>query len=373
MSNFYNAQERLDHNRSPKTQKHYSKLLNDKQFSNVEDDSQYSPWNAHKDSIKGTITRFDATGLEIMSMLEQNTFSKENPPTLETVKLFQEFLENSLGNMELNQFIRSNLYTFSNLHSQAQEFLVTNSGLNNVAYLTFKTRNLNRVEQVVDKVEKIYNALENDIQLNEQEKLTLKEFGAVIDLGKISDTFETFYQQGMLESNTKLLNLYEQSKNANKVLQKFNKITSHNLKHEKTDIFLVNNINKFHRINDSVLDFMAKLETFFTKHWYGGLLTNIKNNSTTLINNKKGSVVHNILSLSKTVTIDKYKIDPIALVSADKYEILQQTYGNNWKAEVTAKFHETSKRLQSAKFIKNYSSVMASFEKKNEGKLQLQI
>ena len=79
MSKLKTIEDKRKHVDSLETQAKIKQLLVDPEFAQQPDDDKLKPWSDHQEALKGKISRSDAMGLQLASLMYEGAFSKENP------------------------------------------------------------------------------------------------------------------------------------------------------------------------------------------------------------------------------------------------------------------------------------------------------
>ncbi len=322
-----------DHVRSNETKEKITWLLQNPEDAKQPDDDMRNPWAEYRSILQGEISRFDAIGLQLTSFLLQ-TGIIDVPPLPEIKNLVQQFLENAMGNNKLNSF----LYQDNMQYLDVSKYYVTNYAIDTIAYFSFKTRNFDKGERVLQKLDKIQESLLSGNPIPKKYKISLKEFAVISDLADVSSIMEELNKEGFISGNEKLENLYAISIKAKQILGYLEQENNKELKKLGSGVLILDNTNKAYDAHGMALGLSDRINNLFTAHGHASMLHFTKNNELKLSELTPRFSVEEGFHLIQQLYADMYKIDVISLIPEEHHRLLHQVYGEDWQAKIVAKF-----------------------------------
>ncbi len=358
MSKFKNVEDKRNYIESTEVQKEISQLLNNSDYSKQPDEDQLNPWKDHRQSLKGEISKLDAMGLQISSLMYEGAFSKDNPPSKETKELMQKFFENAVGNTNLNSFLNQDGVKADISYAG---YLTKSTAINQIAYFSFKTRNLDKMEHVLEKLDKVHQAAISGKPLDVKDKITLKEFAVASDLAKTLPLLEEMNKSGFIEGNEKLEKMYKNASKAKEIISHLEKENTKELQNVGPGVIVLDNTFKKSNILNKVMSFVDKVITLFSSHGHASML-HFNQADKAQRSHINPNLQHDDFDINKQLYSNMYKVDPVALIPKENHILLKQVYGENWKQEVANKFKMIENEIHTKAHDK-FGNLSASSEK----------
>lgn len=240
------------------------------------------------------------------------------------------FLESSIGNIELNAFLRKNnaksLGISDNLHS-------------NLSYISYKTRNIDfdKAEEIIKKMQRAHKSKQKGEEIREEDKVTLKEYAIISDLAKIQKSIN--YPDEILSLSPKLKRVNELAKKAAVINRGLTKELNVDLAQVGPGTIVFDDTTKRNSLQRTALSFMDKIVNLFSKRAH-----------TAILHTQEGGVAHRSeifqlndinnykVGIEGHLSADMYRLDFGALIPKEEHSKMVQLYGENWKGVVEAKY-----------------------------------
>ncbi|MFN7038575.1 MAG: hypothetical protein ACK4OM_03290 [Alphaproteobacteria bacterium] len=116
------------------------------------------------------------------------------------LKFVQEFIKDSMGNQRLN-----------NVLDKARFVKISGIDLNLIGTLysfTFKTKNIKDFDNIYGKLEKNINRIENEMELDSKHKITLNEYGTILDIISVQSFIKKLQGKKLFTNHKTLESLY---------------------------------------------------------------------------------------------------------------------------------------------------------------------
>ncbi len=325
-------------------------------------------------------SKYGLSKKELVSLRLLQYVSKESDPTGEKAKAlpdsYKEFLakfvEESLGNMKLNKKL-SNILSpkpksvskwskFKNFFGKLfgsksltkkqmpkgtlsndyydqmadNEQYDLSSTLSKLSSFTYKTRRAKQYDKIADKFLK--NEALGEVQ--EQDKLRLKEFGILSDISKAYE----FVPEAIYGNSDKLNSMVTKAKKIQPTLTKIRKNFSKNIA-KKHSIIASVNMKKHAAIRGKGMTFMAKLRRFVTKADHTSMLYRKGESEALTESHLNLGLEQNEYSFGTYMYSDLYRINLAKLISKANKEILKEKLGDKWLEKVNNKFSVIERKI----------------------------
>ena len=354
---FKNDEDKLNYLRSEQYQERVNRILNDKEYAAAPDDDPTNPWKSGAQYFEGQISNEDAIGLQLVSLSNGSVFNEQNPPSQQQKLLVQNFLERSIGNSELNKFLNQDSVKQTDYYSS----LTKSTAVNQLAYFSYKTRNIKEMGSALEKLDSLHNAIHEGSDVREQDKITLKEFAAVSELSKTLPFLESLNKSGFIEGNDKLTAMYNQAKKANDIVSSMEEQMTSDLKKAGPGVVIVDSTTKKSKILGKMLGLFEKIAKLFSKHGHASMLHFSKDGQAQR-SHINPQLVQDKFDITKQLYGDMHKVDPVKLILEDRHAMLEQVYGKEWKQVVATKFKNIESELHNDARTK-FGPIGASSEK----------
>jgi len=237
-------------------------------------------------------------------------------------KFVQEFSVSALGNMQLNK-----------VKAFAEDGIMKR--------FTYKTRNPEIFLAAAEKLLKI----EKGEKIKDEDKLSLREYGILIDYRNVKNYFDEMGKASLLTGNTKLNDIYEQIKAITPILDKIQQLVTKKAseKIESGDL-LLNNIIKEADFANERLTFDDRANLIVTEHLHTRKLlkSNGEVNTSHVYFDGASTVEFDIMEYFYS---DIYKIDVAPLINDSVREQLKDKYGDNYAEEINKKYRQIEYKL----------------------------
>lgn len=350
-------EEKRNYIDSPENQQIISRLLNDIEYAKQPDDNKLNPWLDFKEGINGTISRFDAMGIQLTSLIDEGAYSEEHLPSKETKALVQQFILDTIGNTKLNAFLSQDIIKSSISYS---DYITKGSAINAIAYFIYKTRNLPDVERVLTKLDKVHESIVSDQDIPLKDKITLKEYAIVADLSSTLPILRQLNKGNFIEGNKRLEAMYHHAQKAHNIVSYLEQETTKELKNIGPGVLILDNVLNKSTVMSKLIGLFDKITTLFSSHGHAAMLhfNSVGKAQRSHIN---PALIHDDFDINKQLYSDMYKIDPIALISKENHLLLQQVYGADWQQEIVNKFKTVENEIHTNVYSK-FGRLSASAE-----------
>lgn len=293
--------------------------------------------------------------------MAQKLSTEEAKKILEKLDAYTEeqvanFLVNNIGNMELNE----------SLKSLKQENLTENEiGFKNfVSYFTYKTRDYNKTINSLNKLNNTKELLKNKLPIKDYDKISLKEYGQIKNLCSINNKYNEYLEDlNNKTTNNNFKKIFTNIKDANIQINNLQKELDTKRGLYKSGDLMMYLTSKTSAIKNrqNWLEHEGKLEEIFvTKYNHAAPIYIDKNNQDKIIGQKSDVWGKQRLDKIKTDEIlesEIYRIDPTKLVNKEFIKHLENTdYGykndNNgnqvkitWQEMIRNRYEELSYAL----------------------------
>lgn len=339
MSKYKTAQEKLDYVNSEETQRRLESLMTDSALAAQPDTNQLNPWQDNQQALTGNISSFDAMGLQLMTLVNEGIF-RDNPPSPTTKAFIQKFIENSIGNSQLNAFLNQDAIKGFGY----ADYLTKSTAVNDIAYFSYKTRNLAKMEDALQKLQNVHEAVLAGKPIDDKDKLTLKEFAVVSELAKTLPILEQLHKSGLIEGNEKLEKMYKNAARAKELISHIEMESTKDLQKSGPGVLVLDNTQKKSHIFGKALAFVEKIVAKFSSHGHASML-HFNSKGKAKRSHINPQLLHDDFDINKQLYSNMYKVDPIALIPKEKHQLLEQVYGKNWQAEVANKFQAIENQI----------------------------
>lgn len=320
----------------------------DAEIARVEADSEY----AQSNSPLG-VSRQQAVSL--LAYCDALT----NPPPSEAQKrIVAPFLDNAIGNTELNKGIN-----IVNTQSLADTGL-TSANLGDLRTFTHKTRHLDKFDKIVDKMKEVNAHLQAGTDLDPSRRLSLAEYAMVSDMSKIQPMLDRMNTAGLLEGSPKLQKLHADSQVALQLVTKLDTEYKRDMQIEPGTL-VFDNSQKKSAVKGMAMAFMDRLvDAVITKHGHASALymgadsrrpdvgDQVRISHVNPRHETRG------FDMGEFLYADIYKIDLEKLISPANQAKIQARYGDNWKAALAAEYRTVERDLHDT-HVRNLGGIHA--------------
>lgn len=334
-----------------------NRLLADPVYAAQPDDDPKNLWVTHQEALKGNISRFDAMGLQLLSLIDDGTIATPLP---EKTRLFmQQFLENSVGNVKLNSFLRQSAIKSMDFRNYG----IPPRTISLICNFSFKTRNFGQGENVL-KLIKLYDSyISGSPVTSDKDKLSLKELSIALDLTDIY-MFESRNSvfMDLINGSIKLKNIYNSSIKAKEILTHMQKENNPDVKKLGSGVLVLKDTRKVTDLESRNVNFRGYMRMNLITRYQHAAMLDFSESKERLSHLTTSGFDRGQLNFSDQLTYDMYKIDPIALIPKEHHQLLEQLYETNWKLAVASKF----KVIENELYINGYDNFRGQIAGVNE-------
>jgi hypothetical protein len=258
--------------------------------------------------------------------------------SMEEQSLVTEFLERTIGNMKLNQQILA-----MQKHFKLQDTGIGFTVIDILKSITYKTRHWSddriNIEMLCDR----FNRFHQGEQLEEEDKISLAQYGALSDLASIFLSLTALHQAGLLASAS-LFSLYEKAQKANEMMSNLQERFFRDFKMEHAAVVKAKKaqgVEKAMSITQQLFDIEGNHAVVGFSLAQGGSLF-----SHSHVNGTK-----DIFSLIEFLYNDLYRIKLDKLIAPKMQDYLKQHLGDNWLQQVEKMFGEIQRDFHDSHLI----------------------
>lgn len=314
-----------------------SQIATDQAYALAHDDDPHNPWIKHNPHLTHKINRFDALGLQLISLVQNEVFD-EFYPMSDTIRNFiAKFIENSIGNTNLNQFLSQAELKTNIIWSD--KYLTSSGALGALRYFSFKTRN-------IEKSDKTLNLIENNFSGIYTKPIGLREFAGISDLAKVTEFMDLFKPFDILDSTPKLTALYEKAIKAKSLIDKLEQATFSEFTHTKHSIIILDNSFKKSIIMGWVVNFFEKIKSYFFKFGHSSMHSqDDKGNPQIFHINPEMS--YDEMHIERILFSNYYKVNIHKLINPQLLTSLKTIYGDEFEDKLNAQFQAIENSIHS--------------------------
>ncbi len=297
---------------------------------------------------EGKLTNLQAAGLEIMYLMQRKVFDDQNKMTDDQQKIVSDFLLQILNDKKsAKEFanVLKEMISVNQHDSEAQAMLA------NVRKFCYKTRHYdnNKIPNIIKKLSSTAG--------DNQEKVTLREFGQVRDAAFICGFTDNLSKQGFtLEQNHPLEKEVQYSKSVkDKIAELDGQLYQDLGKIIGGGVMLLDHFDKKEDLKNTIAGIYMKFISYFSKHMHASMM--LKDNDK---DKDKDKIIKSELSdkYKNTKQLDTYEylganiyqIDVISLIDEKYHAILRSTYGEKWQSVIAIKFQNIERGMHTHKF-----------------------
>jgi hypothetical protein len=265
-------------------------------------------------------------------------------PLSENKKDFlQKYIDSSLGNMQLNKVLGV-LIEKRNLNG------INEATVKKLHYFTFKTKYVDEFLIAAKKLKKNCKRINNNNELSDNHKITLREYGIINNFTNIQYTLEKMNNLGLLDNNPKLLNLLKAATQAEKDIEQVNNIIKSEQNLESGDLVFYDGKkhNEYFLIKPSL---RSKITDHFITNTHAAKIA--KEEAESIRKFDLSHVMYEGHSKDELITSQIlfssiYKVHIDRLIPKEMQLKLKEYYdkeGKNWKEEVNKLYREIEGQL----------------------------
>jgi len=280
---------------------------------------------------------FGLTRLQIVSLQLLST-PEDHKITANQRKIIEMFLHDSMGKMDLNKKLRSMLYT------DLKEFQLNKKVIEDISYFIYKTRRVNQISAILEKVTETQRRIDNNIALDERHKISFMEYSVFVDGARLNKVFTSLQKKVQYDSSSHIGKIHEKITRADELNKKMEKSFSQSFKvHPGT--FSTESIKKKAIMQGEVLSFFERIVTkIITKHKHTSKLYENKEKEATLSHINPNPTEDKFL-LRDYLYTDVYQIKIENLISSKNKKVLQEIYGANWLEQLREKYARIEREI----------------------------
>ncbi len=309
---------------------------------------------------------FGVTNQTTVGLLSYCDAIKNPPPSSAQKTVLTSFLENAIGNTQLNEDV--NTVNSASLRDTG----LTSSDLADLRTFTHKTRHLDKFNAIAGKMTEVNTHLQAGTDLDPSKRLSLAEYAMVADMSKVYPMLEKMNTAGMLEGSDKLQKMYADSKVAHQLITKLNTEYKREMQIEPGTI-VFDNAQKKSAVKGMAMEFFDKVvDKLITKHGHASVLYVGKDQrNPAAVDEVRISHVnprHETRAFDMgeflyadiyKLYADIYKIDLEKLISPENQALIKEKYGDNWKTALANEFRAVERELHDA-HVKNLDGIHAA-------------
>lgn len=254
------------------------------------------------------------------------------------------FLESVIGNIELNAFLRQH---------EAEKLGISKELKVMLEYISYKTRNIDieKAEEIIEKMTRAQDSTRRRELIKGEDRVTLKEFAIISDLAKVA-----YYT---LNGSEKLKKLDATAKNAKKIVDILNEDVNKNLAQVGPGTIIFDDSARRKALDRKTLTFSDKVFIFFSKSDHTSVLHTDKIGTAVRseITLAKHNPAHNKIGIAHHLIADTYQIDVSTLIPKTAHKTMIDTYGKDWKKEISTKYKVIEDNIHGAEALKRFGNL----------------
>lgn len=213
---------------------------------------------------------------------------------------------------------------------------------------SYRTRGHENASSIADKTEKLMNALHEEKDVPDSEKLSLEEIGSIQSLVKLQDAMSLISKEGLDKLDPKLAALVSSFGKCEMVLEQVEDVLQKYSNLKGGDLLFVNN-NKENRFRSREATFAEVRETFLLDAPLHHAAVNFKMGGKDAISQLMGDYKHEQNDLQAKLTSSTYRLNPELLLTKDPNTrtILSRMYAQGYGDEIRKMYQETQNELHS--------------------------
>jgi len=218
--------------------------------------------------------------------------------------------------------------------------------------MTFRARHLEKISPVMDTLWTNFNRVnETGAVLDDNEKITLEQFGIMHDLAMLNRSLEGLDKKGLISGNEKLEELYEQSKKA-AIMMKYFDDTFDATFRSPTGAIVFDKTAYKSKIYGKALSFFEKVIAFFITK-YGHASTAVVAKDENIVSHINPGYKEEKFSLRNFLYSDTYQIRIENLIDSETKELLQEKLGENWLQVIEQKYAQIERDIHDGAMSKH--------------------
>ena len=249
------------------------------------------------------------------------------------------FLEDAIGNLELNKKL-SELENHD-LSDLGIGFAVTGFLKN----FTYKTRNWFDISTEMPEINRNFDlGIVQGQQLDEEQKITLSQFGALTDLSSSVPILELFESTGLFEDSVSLSALYGDAQDAKKIVKPLEASFAKQFNLSSGAVILEDKAAKMEMANKT----MSYTDMVLRTQGSHAAIGYVSKTGKSMMAHTSALYRKDEFNLQELLYSDVYQIKLDALIKPEMQEYLQQHLGINWLQELENKFGDIQRELHDA-------------------------
>jgi hypothetical protein len=255
------------------------------------------------------------------------------------LKFVQDFIKYSMGNMDLNKRLDQ--------IKNRPDFIDSNL-IYNMYSFTYNTVTLDRFIALIPKFRKLWNRIENNMELTSDYQLTMSEYGIINKVLKIEQFLSELESFGLLTHNKDLIALRDQIIKGKAIAEKISTNIKQETDFKSGDLILYDDSRSFKVLN-KIQGLFTKILLLFTKYGHAGKVSKSDNESNTMISHVDPKFKVEDFKPITYLYSDIYRVNVKKLISPEMSNRLKQKYekdGKDWSQEVDILYQNIEKNAQ---------------------------
>lgn len=214
--------------------------------------------------------------------------------------------------------------------------------------LSYRTRNLKKIESDLDHIWDDFEEVKaGKKKLNENEKISLNQYGILFDLAALNKTLERYNGWGLIKGNAELEKLYNQTQRAATMISHYDETFNQEFRMPAGTVVFDNTHNKS-QIYGKELGFFEKIIAFFVSK-FGHVSKGLSVENDGVVENKISHInptyKEEKFSLRNFLYSDVYRIKLENLIDQDTKTLLKEQLGIDWLSQLEKKYADIERQI----------------------------
>ncbi|ARB93741.1 hypothetical protein [Legionella longbeachae] len=263
----------------------------------------------------------------------------------------QELLVSMIGNMEFNKEL-DKLGPLSAMDTGIGSLVI--GSLKDVSY---RTRNLNLIESDFDQIwTNFKEAQTENRELDEDEKISLSQFGILYDLANLNTTLLAFNQSGLIEGNEQLEKLFTQTQRAAEIISHLDNTFNQTFTMPSGSVVFDDTYKKSTIYGKTLSSVESTIAYAITKYGHAskGIRVGEVGDTENKVSHINPGYLQDKFALRNFLYSDVYQIKLENLIAPQQQELLKTHFGDNWQEYVEKKFHQIDRDMHDTEKTKHF-------------------
>jgi hypothetical protein len=281
----------------------------------------------------------DSETINAMQLLGAKASAKQITLAGSQISSIQGMLASAIGSMTLNKKI-------TELGSEKSSVTgIDASTISDIKAITFRTRHLDKIKYSLNEIHGEFKKVISGEIPELTHKITLEQYGILHDLAALNKVLENYHSLGLINGNTELTKLYEQTKQAKSIVSHLDTTFDQEFKMPLGTVLLTD-MKKGALLQAKELSYIDKVKTFVSKYGHASIGVTAQAAD---VENKQSHINPDYktekFALRNFLYSDAYRLNIENLISKEMKVLIKQNYGPNWLSILESKYSEIEREI----------------------------